>query len=288
MRIKQIIKRLYIVVFNLCSALFQGRHLVEGYKLSYPWDFTLPYFQKKLPRYDRFLPILARQVPSHLSIIDVGANVGDTTLAFLGNSESEVISIEASDKFIHYLHATVNALPDKQKARVKIIKTFVGSGDLSGDLDHSGGTATLNTSSDKESTHTPLDRLVDAVGVGLIKVDVDGFDFDVLLSAQQVLEGSKPILFWENVVLNTEQFEGYSRLYKVLESEGYSHIWIFDNRGNLLVEHGKYSDLEAFGQSLLSRSDPNLGYIDVLACVEADKEKCLGAIKVFKQAYSII
>ncbi len=287
MRIKQIIKRLYIVVFNLYTALLQGRHLVEGYKLSYPWDFTLPYFQKNLPLYDRFLPILARQISSDSSIVDVGANVGDTTLAFLGNSTSNVVSIEASDKFIHYLKSTVGTLPQKEKARVQIVKTFVGSGDLAGDLDHSGGTATLNVSSNVQSTHTPLDNLVDANGVGLIKVDVDGFDFDVLLSAQEILKVSSPILFWENVVLNSDQFAGYRRLYDLLETLGYGSLWVFDNKGCLLVELGTYSDLLRYSQSLLEKENPNLGYIDVLACVERDKEKCLSAIKVFKQAYSI-
>ncbi len=263
-----------------------GSYRIEGLKLAYPADFTLPYFQKKLPQYDRFLPLLLSKIQGDNTVVDVGANVGDTTLAFLANSDCKVIACEASDKFIDYLNATLAYQDSALADRVEVVKSFVGTGEFGGELLHSGGTATLNTDANSGvSTHRSLDSLVDASAIiDLIKVDVDGFDFDVLLSAKTIIQQNAPLLFWENVVQNTEQKSGYQKLYSFLSKEGYNKFYVFDNTGKLIKEAIDYDELKALNDQLYD-GDLELGYFDVATSTSKFGDILQSAINAYKNKF---
>ena len=65
-----------------------GQHVI-----TIPGDHTLPAFQGVSRLYDRFLPVLCSQLPPQGVIVDVGANVGDTTAAIIQTCTNRIIAI---------------------------------------------------------------------------------------------------------------------------------------------------------------------------------------------------
>jgi hypothetical protein len=85
----------------------EGRgFLIEGLPLSLPPDHGLPKFQAEHVMYDRFLPELARCLEggANTTIIDVGANVGDTALAMVSHCKPRILCV---DGFSEYFSPTI-------------------------------------------------------------------------------------------------------------------------------------------------------------------------------------
>jgi len=186
-------------------------------EIEIPSDHDLPRFQSKWRLYDRFLPVLVKYIDADRSVVDVGANIGDTAIALLQNCSNQVKCIEPSDIFYPVLERNLKKWTSGSVIpRVTLIKKVVGTGGIEGSLHHTkGGSARLVHGEDENAIKvTPLDFLVDQVSeTGLIKVDTDGYDFDVLLSAKEIIAKSKPILFWENFISDEFQLDGYRDLY---------------------------------------------------------------------------
>jgi FkbM family methyltransferase len=223
--------------------------------------------------YDRFLPVLVKHLDGDKMIVDVGANIGDTALSLINNCSNPITCIEPSDKFFSYLKANI-PIGDITSRRITLVKELVGTGRMTGSLHHSAkGTATLQVKDNaKQTTHVPLDSLVSHQNVVLLKVDTDGFDFDVILSASTILTESEPVLFWENDISEEFQREGYDSLYEKLEKLGYQYIYIFDNYGNLITEESRFLTLSHINRYLYSIKKHNntrtFYYTDVVASTE--------------------
>jgi hypothetical protein len=187
------------------------------------------------------------------------------------------------------LEKNINKLTPKDLNRVKIIKKLVGTGLLSGELDHSsGGTASVKiTNSSNTITHIALDKLIqDSSNVLLLKVDTDGFDFDVLKSAENILSNSEPILFWENYISEYFQLHGFDELYSFLAKKGYKYIYIFDNFGNLITEEADFETLKNINSYVYSMEKHGCTrtfyYTDILATTEKNYLVVKKAIHEYK------
>jgi FkbM family methyltransferase len=252
----------------------KGSYKIGKYELELPPNFTLPAYQKSHKLYDRFLSVLVKHLNSDKLIIDVGANIGDTAIAMIQNCSNPLLCIEPSDTFFPYLENNLNKLSPLDFPRVKIIKKFVGTGSIAGDLNHTEATASLRiTENPNTVTHTSLDELIDNVSrVILLKVDTDGFDFDVIKSAKEILFNSEPVLFWENEISEDFQYKGFAELYSLLEQKGYRYIYIFDNFGNLITEEVNFETLKFINSYIYSMKKHNctrtIYYTDVLASTE--------------------
>lgn len=278
------------VLFRKIRAAIRHKYVIGNYTLAVPPHMALPSLQKKHRLYDRFLPVLAKHIDGAGLIVDVGANVGDTTIAILQECKNPILSIEPSDSFHSFLKKNIATLPVEQNARIKIIKKMVGTGSFMGSLTHSMmGTATLHVETNsKSTTHTPLDELVDdGDNIVLLKTDTDGFDFDVICSAYKILKHSEPILFWENEVSEDFQLEGYTKMYEVLESNGYQYIYIFDNYGNLMTQESHFATLRNITSYLYTmkknKQTRTFYYTDVLACTTKNLNQVKAAIKEYKK-----
>jgi FkbM family methyltransferase len=239
--------------------------------------------------FDRFLPVLASNLDREEVIIDVGANVGDTVIALAQNCLNPILAIEPSDIFFAYLANNLRRLSSEERQRISTVKQLVGTGLLSGELVHSTrGTAGVSLNDAPTfSTHTPLDSLVDDVSrVLLLKVDTDGFDFDVIQSARKILSESEPILFWENQVSDQFQYDGFNGLCSLLQGEGYESIYVFDNYGNILLEEVGIQAMRGINSYLLSMAKLNcqrtFWYVDVLATTKRHAEISRRAVRQFR------
>jgi len=223
-------------------------------------------------------------------IIDVGANIGDTTIAMLQTCKNIFLAIEASDLFFGYLNSNVAKLPKKDSSRVAMVKNLIGTGSIKGELNYKEwGTATLDLKETSSTqTHVSLDSIVeDKKNVVLIKVDTDGYDFDVLMSSESIILEAEPILFWENEISEDFQMQGYEKLYEMLKEKKYKYVFLFDNFGNLMLEEVNYSTLKSINDYVYSMKKHNctrtIYYTDVLACTEKHISIVRNAIEDYKK-----
>jgi FkbM family methyltransferase len=264
------------------------RYKIGNYEIEIPPNHNLPKFQKSWKLYDRFLPVLARHISSDKIIIDVGANVGDTAIALLAECRNPLVCIEPSDVFYGFLQKNLKSVP-AFAPRITLIQKLVGTGAISGTLEHTqGGSAKLKLESEKSSNEVvPLDRLIDTISdVGLIKVDTDGYDFDVLRSGAKIISASKPVLYWENIMWEEFQFRGYEELYRLLEQNAYNRIYIFDNFGNLMSQESNFETLKNINSYLASIEKSGCTrtfyYTDILACTLKDQAAVEKAIAEYR------
>lgn len=185
-----------------------------------------------LPR-DRHEPVFRRIITSFYNlgfidksqnIIDLGAWIGDNTIPWAANITGTVYAIDPSPRNCQYIRELCHINDVKN---VKVIQKAISKdgSDLSysWDLQHTSfspsGTHKNNISS------VSLDQLFRASeiqGIGMIHLDVEGMEFDVIRGATELIRAFKPVIFFEQH-LNTDDFRGLSRY---LSGFGYSSYLI--------------------------------------------------------------
>ncbi len=292
MLIKQIIPPIIYNVYRNIATKYKKKYTIGKYRISIPPNHALPTFQKYHKLYDRFLPVLAKHISSEKIIIDVGANIGDTIISLIQNCSNPAICIEPSDLFYSYLVNNLAKIDIADSKRIQMIKKMIGTGNIKGNLEHSkGGTATvLSVNCWDSKTHTPLDSIIDEKNeVVLLKVDTDGFDFDVICSSPKLLANSEPILFWENEISYEFQIKGFNELYFMLEKIGYKYVYIFDNFGNLLINEIGFNSARYINEYLYSMKMYNctrtFNYIDIMASTDRYHDNVVAAINEYKNEW---
>ena len=249
------------------------QYRIGGVAILLPPGHKLPSYQRTHKLYDRFLPVLAKELSSGQGVIvDVGANVGDTTVAVAQACDNRIVAIEGDSVFYDYLIENARRAglsPD----RVTLVRAVIGTGSVSGALVSDGSTAGLRESS-TITRFESLDQTLASLPVAhqdviLLKVDADGYDWDVLASADQTLERSEPLLFWENELPEDDPMERYEALYRRLTLRGYDQVWVFDNFGNLMLSEASFDTLAELAKYVSTqdagRSTRTIHYLDVLA-----------------------
>jgi len=277
------------------KALSLIRPVTKKYKIG---NFTitlnnqhmLPNYQEAHRLYDRFLPVLCRHLDhTERWIIDVGANVGDSTIAMAQACQNPILSIEGDEAFFQLLTANVESFPNG-KERSKAVNVLVGTGKFSGNLVSSGTTATR---SDKDigGASVSLDALlrrsgIDPNSVALLKVDTDGYDGDVILSSLQLLATAAPVLFWENQFSSEQQLGCLEEFYRSIAHLGYGKFWVFDNFGNVLLEECSLKEIADLNKYVMARNSyratRTIHYIDVLASTEKNLGIVRAAIGLYR------
>jgi len=272
--VPQLINQGFKRIFGLKMERRYGR-----FSIVLPADHLLPVYQLLHKRYDRFLPHLARYLAPDCTVIDVGANCGDTLAAmFDANPRLNYVCIEADEGFFGFMQrnaARIKAV-DAQ-ASIRLIKALIGEQVKSASLDGSGGSKHSTTGTElTEGVATLASITLDAVAVQsglvnveLVKSDVDGFDYDVIDSGRNLLERQAPLLFFECDFRDQRQLTGYVRTIRRLHDMGYRHWTIFDNFGdvvasstdsNVVTDMIGYVDRQHAGCSTRT-----VHYLDVLA-----------------------
>lgn len=275
------------------NRFFPTWYAVGNTKIRLPKGHRLPEFQSAFRLYDRFLPILAQCLPANKTVLDIGANVGDTAISMLPNTEIKIFCLEPSDYFFPYLQKNVGLLSPYESDRITLLKSFVGTNKIKGKLDHNRGTATIDeqvTASNENqiSLNKLLSNHPESV---LVKVDTDGFDYDVLLSGKEELAIKKPLLYWENDLQLESQKRGFFALYKVLEDMGYRFLFIFDNFGNILLTTTDFNSLRSLCDYLMSmvqkKSKRTFYYFDALAATDKTLQIAENALKAYREKYQL-
>lgn len=249
----------------------------KSFSINLPAHHLLPEYQKTNPKYDRFLPHLTRYINPSETIIDIGANIGDSLAGMAEqNTTAHYICIEADDSFYRHLEENVKKIKTSiNHLKVTTIKALVGKNISNVSLDGQYGTKHAVILNEGGLTSSPLDEVIpNESSVRILKSDVDGFDYDVLDSSMAVIKKHKPILFFECQFDHEYQKTGYLQTLRTLEQAGYCDWIIFDNFGEVVMRTGDMSIIcqliSYIWQQNTGRSTRTIYYYDILAIQKED------------------
>lgn len=170
---------------------------------------------------------LARCQPG--TFVDVGANLGSICLPLArGRRNWRIVAIEAHREIAELLrkNAAANGLD-----QVDVVHAAAGSKTCLVDFPTPPLNSDINLGRTGMSMSAPTEpvRMVALDGLGLaevrlIKIDVEGFEAEVLEGARQTIDRDRPILVLE---ANAEHAEGNQPAFRVLMELGYDLFWFF-------------------------------------------------------------
>lgn len=254
------------------------KHQYTNFFIVLPANHMLPVYQKAHPKYDRFLPHLAKYAISSDTIVDIGANVGDTLAGMAEqNPTSNYICIEPDAFFYRHLEENIERIRSSIKdLKIRTIQALVGKNISNVSLDGKGGTkhAVININGGIKSI--PLDQIIFNLNsnIRILKTDIDGYDYDALDSSMAVIEAHKPIIFFECEYDFEYQKSGYSKTLKSLESAGYCDWTVFDNFGEVVIrtnDIGIITQLMNYvWQQNIGQATRTIHYFDILTVQQND------------------
>jgi FkbM family methyltransferase len=251
-----------------------------------PTDHALDRHQARWKRYDRALGDIASFVEKKypgFRAIDIGANVGDTAALICTHHDVPTLCVEGHPAFIDLLRENARRIGP----HISIEPVFIGETDSSVILrvhDHQG-TATLVEATEEQGgkrIHTVslgslLAKRTDFLPHRLLKIDTDGFDFQIINSSVDILRQLQPIVFYEYAPFEQRpDIAAGLRTYQSLVAAGYCRFMVYLNFGHYLTyltenDYDRFVDLNAF---LCSNRANGLviPYFDICAFAEKDRE----------------
>ena len=236
---------------------------------------TNPQFNQPIMLVMETIAVTASSGGPELTLIDVGANVGET-IAIVEQGmpgRCSYLCIEPDPEL-----STLCRLNHSNNRRVQVEQAFIGEDEgasvwLEDDGRSNPSTKVLSdVTGDKGNAAGRLKRL-DTValpfaelhgGISLIKVDTEGYDFSVLRSGPELLARYNPAIYLEWFPdllrgLHEQVWEGFD----YLAARGYHYLVFFTNRGDFYCS--AFRPDRIFFQSLagITGSNKPIPYFDV-------------------------
>lgn len=289
--IKNKLKKLINFVF-IKTKIFFNIKIIVSYKdffIHLPAYHRLPIYQRNHPKYDRFLPHLIKNIEGNCCVIDVGANCGDT-LAGMANENAKIqyVCIEPDQNFHALLLSNVENIKGAYPNFNVICKKYlVGKSFTNVSLDGVGGTKHAVVGAGT-LVAKPLDKILDEINVApvrLLKSDVDGFDYDVIDSARELLISQHPMIFFECQNDFDYQKKGFEETISWLHFIGYTDWVLFDNFGEVVLRTDRidqiYQLLEYVWRQNEKLTTRTIYYFDILAAASKDRNFIDAALKIY-------
>jgi FkbM family methyltransferase len=243
---------------------------VRDQLLWMPFSHMLPYYSSVAPQYDTLLQRLATYIRSsqgRVCGIDVGANIGDTILACALTSKDQFLAIEPVPLFFHYLERNLGDQPNV--FRIQRICSSKDT-DLNFQIEASRGTAQIRETNEKQTPiaaarlDTILQSNSDFSRCNFLKIDTDGYDFEVIRGAKQLIASAKPAVLFEcNNFENQHFIDDVLEVFQLFAKAGYQNALVYDNAGYFLCRLNP-NQPASFSFSLLHKLAKQDYYFDVL------------------------
>ena len=283
-------------------------YLIGNFKIILRSSHVLDLYQNKYPLYDKFLPIICENLSG--LIIDVGANIGDSSVfIFSKNTKSFIVGVEPDEEFSIecLLNINLNNLSNRFLLIKKFISTKSGKFIVEKNESKSTGSILLDLDNEFEDINTiSFAEMMDLIPdnkketFDMLKIDTDGFDWDILNSFSDYAKNSlllpKYIFFEMQTFINNEGYNNLNReqisndylksiekIYKI----GYTNFNIFDNFGTLIKTTKQINDIieisDYIKNSQIHNNHSTIFHLDILAFKDADiNEVELSIKKLFK------
>jgi len=214
----------------------------RGVTLTLPFSHQLPSIWSVYDDYSQNLARVAAACARRhrgSTMIDVGANVGDSVVVVRTLAKMPVLCVEGDPHYLRYLR-----LNTAQCSNVEIAPYYVGvaDGERRASVVSEGGTARLDfnvhgrTRVSMRTLQTLAHEHPRFEDVSLLKIDTDGFDVRILTGSSEFLRAHSPVLFFEydSRLMKADGDRGMS-VYPLLRSLGYEGVVVWDNRGDYLL-----------------------------------------------------
>jgi FkbM family methyltransferase len=207
-----------------------------NFDLEAPAQHGLVGLLQQQPDRDLCVGIAARHLGAKYpdaSMIDIGANIGDTAAMMASHAANPLVLVEASDFFYAFLERNAGQFPNP----VTLHKALIGEGrPTRGAMHHWAGTASFIEETDGPIATTTR-HLAEIAGdsVCLVKTDTDGFDFRILLSAVDWLSRVRPGVLFENQIRDADDLAAADQVVDRLANIGYTRAVVWDDAGHHLL-----------------------------------------------------
>ena len=265
-----------------------ANHIIDGQLygrfMRMPAEHPLPTVLHYFPQYNRPLALAASAIESHssdrkLTVIDVGANIGETVAAIEQRTQNvSYLCLEADQDLAELCRFNHQGNP-----RVQTEQCFIGEQEgalvqLQDDGRANPSTKLMEASSLPENNHCGRLVRLDTVavpfvetnkGVDLIKVDTEGYDFSVLRSAAALIGRYKPALYFEwfpdlLIDLHEQVWDGFD----YLENLGYHHFVFFASQGDYYCHLSRPDHFTLKSLASAASKNKSLLYFDVFASTD--------------------
>ena len=266
------------------------------YKILLKDYHRLDEFQNTFPLYDHFLPFFCKDFSG--LIIDIGANIGDTTIGiFSKNKSSFIVSVEPDLDFYNdcLLNIENNGLSERALVVNKFISTQKGCFVVKKDKSFSTGSIEEVENESEGITTLSFCELMDLIPedkkteFDILKIDTDSFDWDIIQSFVDYAKGNliKPrfIFFELQTFINNNEFSiesrdktilNYQKALLELKNLGYTKFSLFDNFGTYFKTTDSVDEIVELAyyirRSQVYNKHSTIYYFDVLAYSESESK----------------
>jgi FkbM family methyltransferase len=281
--------KLFKSKFKKTKKVLDREYFFGDYKVILKGNHVLAKYQESFPLYDRFLPILCSSFDG--LIIDVGANIGDTSIAiFSKNSRSFIVGVEPDNAFYDECtyNININDLTRRFLGINKFVSTRIGTYSLENSKTLSTGSILFDSNIIGENNTISFSQLMDLIPsekkikFDILKIDTDGFDWDILdsfISYNKNFNVKPRFIFFEmQTYLNNlgvkdinrnKIIENYKSSIERLETIGYNNFYLFDNFGTPIKITKSINEIfelnDYIKRSQIYNSHSTIYYLDILA-----------------------
>jgi FkbM family methyltransferase len=262
---------------------------IGRYRIRLPENGRLLIHKKAFHLYDTALVEISRVLYGKypgLHAIDIGANVGDTAALIRKSAEIPVLCIEGDPALLPLLSENVARLGPG----VEMEESFVGLDGAAVNLNFAhdlGSNACLVEAADAQgptklrSLRAILTDHPEFARSKLLKIDTEGFDFDIIRQSLEFIQHATPAIFFEYApYLRPDESHAGLGAIEALVRAGYSDFIYYDNFGNFLLRTDAanrdiFRDLDAYLASN-RRHGVAVCYFDVCALHQEDADLVRG------------
>ncbi|MDB6118643.1 MAG: methyltransferase, FkbM family [Verrucomicrobiaceae bacterium] len=231
----------------------------------------------------RVVAAIAKDEPT-LSMIDVGANCGDSTAIAKTAHDLPVLCIEPDEHLYGQLQDNL-----RQFSHITLVRQYLGEQNAVGkfDVTKTGWNNTLVSPTDGATSVIDFKTLDETVRdwtylnqVRFLKCDTEGFDVRVLHGARKLLTDRQPVVLFE---YNRDSMTGCDedgfRVFDYLRETGYGPVLFYDAYGRFIAAADLGStelmrDFHDYAEGLKGK----VLYYDVLAFAKKDAALAAGFI----------
>jgi len=258
------------------------RYDVYGRTIQLPVSSPLPSAMTRRPRpnenLQRLAAIVANTYPGS-SMIDIGANIGDTALAMRWAADRPILCVEGSSYYSNLCEQNLQGIKG-----ITVVNAFVDTetGTTAASIVENGGSGRAFFSEGSGAARTvSLAELASTYGylnAKLVKIDCDGFDGRIIQGALPWIRETRPTLFWECELTGDAVVGGPGRrLFDLLSDAGYWYFAFYSNTGDYITtatadNPSLIDDLCWYLGLRLNRMQSPPAYADVCAIQKSDIE----------------
>jgi FkbM family methyltransferase len=250
------------------------KYVWGAHELLLPFSHQLPHYRATFPLYSENVGRIARHVKDaypDTTVIDIGANVGDTVACIRNHADVPILCIEGDRTFLPLLEHNVSRIGDD----IEIAPCYVGP-PVHGIVESRDGTARIQPTAAGEplAMRTLQSILVEHPRFAfpkLVKIDTDGFDCRIIRQELAFLASLRAVVFFEFDPSLTERAgDTVDGLFTELAEAGFGDALVYDNLGNFLLAL-ETQNAEAFAD-LRSYFERSTGqpYADICVFHESD------------------